>query len=244
MQDLSINLLYKNDKEKELIYTDWEKQLENKVIKFLKREEVSGLKELIYKFFYKMLPTYYANSKIHCLPRKRRSLIDFYIIQRYYLDNPLSMSECADIYFNKIGRQIPRYENEIRKANKNYTESMINNLIQMGYTYYYCPTVERQVFKTTNEYIDLHINRDPVEKQYIDFNLNQFDDYKVSIDIENKIEKIVEEKVKTEFEKEKEILTITMPKFVGSFSYKTNKQIFNQSKLVRKVNIYRKILNR
>lgn len=73
---------------------DFEKHLKYEpLIRFSSIKPVT-LFDLIYYFFGTCEPTYFLNGWLQCSRGKRRSIIDFYQIQRYYLVKPLSFKEC------------------------------------------------------------------------------------------------------------------------------------------------------
>lgn len=106
---------------------------------------ITDLKTLVVGLFYKSLTTIYAHNKLtHCEGDRRRSLIDFYILQKHYLAEPLNIHECADIYFNVLFRgDDKRYE---RYPDMGYTAQMIDNA-KITNKFYYCSTVRRNVLQ-------------------------------------------------------------------------------------------------
>lgn len=124
--------LLENKSEINQLYLDWTKILSKaELLKFAPSYNPRNIIELIDYFFYHQNTTYlYDGSsnleKLQCYSGRRRSLIDFYLIQQYYLEEPLTLEQCSDIYFNKLFR------------------GLIN--IHDNYTYFYCSTVKANVF--------------------------------------------------------------------------------------------------
>lgn len=112
-----------------------------RLIRFATNIKVYNLVELIWAFFYKRLPTYFADSvnTLQTSSGRNRSLIDFYLLQKYYLKHPLSFIQCHKIYFN-----LPREFRFILMDNK------LNPVTKANYknakNFYYCGTVSRNVF--------------------------------------------------------------------------------------------------
>lgn len=204
MYELNTNLrlfLNKPD-EKENIskcLKNWTKLLNNKYIKFkdLNSEKPLTLKEIIYKFFFLKEPTYYINNRTQCSVNRRRSLIDFYMLQNTYLVKPLTMEECYDIYFNKLDRNLDQYQKELIEANmfRKKDSEGITHYVHVNFQYYYCPTVNRNVFRRSDSYNDIvldakrRMNKVTLEEEYKRYNLNIFDDYTGEILLEPKSSK-------------------------------------------------------
>lgn len=106
-----------------------------KLICFYKNIKIYNLLELIYQFFVNKNPTYFINNKLQTPKGRSRSLIDFYLIQKYYLKNPLTLIDCKYIYF-----KLPR----VLFMTKNNGFNSITN--------YFCNTVRRNVFRNTSFY--------------------------------------------------------------------------------------------
>lgn len=100
--------------------------------------------DLVQKFFYDRLATSGVRGGRGCSASRARSLIDFYLIQKYYLEEPLTFEECYDIYFEKLCRFFKSWVIATKKTLR-YSDEIINNLIDSS-KYYYCSTVRRNVF--------------------------------------------------------------------------------------------------
>lgn len=145
---IDVNLLaYKGDPEKLKAAIDALEPLINQERKILfsatDAKRVKDLKTLVVGLFYGFWATIYADNKTsHCSGNRRRSLIDFYMLQKEYLVNPLDIHECADIYFNKLFRFEPtRFASHFgSRYNATQLESAKDS-----YVFYYCSTVKRNV---------------------------------------------------------------------------------------------------
>lgn len=68
------------------------------MLKFHPSLEISTFYDIVYNFFALSQPTYFLNGWLQCPRGKRRSIVDFYQLQRYYLQEPLSFIECFHIF--------------------------------------------------------------------------------------------------------------------------------------------------
>lgn len=119
-------------------------------IKFSDDIKVLDFKDLIIKFFYNKTITFDKEGEVQCISGKRRSIIDFYLIQKYYLEQPLSLKECREIYFD-LDRGIkkvtayftPSFPTKLKKESiKERIDLYYNNNLKN----YYCTNVSRNVF--------------------------------------------------------------------------------------------------
>ena len=143
------------------------------LIRFADNKIITNLLDLVTAFFYTKLVTFNVkdNDKrsdviptrnytfvkdvnCQCSSGRRRSLLDFYLIQKYYLANPMNMERCANIYFNKLERGWKSvnkaYKDMFDKYPGSYrqyaTEELRRKEFDRGFTNYYCTGVQRNVF--------------------------------------------------------------------------------------------------
>lgn len=152
------------------------------LIRFKDNSIVKTFTDLIIAFFYTRLPTFDVKENDYlpivlkvpedsnlvngrncqCNSMRRRSLIDFYLIQKYYLANPMNMERCANIYFNKLDRGledfIPRMMVMYKQYPQSYssfkTEESTKQYHLNNYTLYYCTGVKRNVFNLSRNPAD------------------------------------------------------------------------------------------
>jgi len=185
-----LGLLNKPDSEEKVkeLLSDWTSQLADRTIRFRKDQSPRSFKDLLYKFFYEKIPTYEGRSK-QCDQGRRRSLIDFFMLQKHYLVKPLSIEECYDIYFNRLNRSVDDYAKRLKTMA--YGDIYIQNSIMRELTHYYCPTVKRNVFIKHVPYEPIFYDENyrriikedtrTIDQKYKDDKLDQFDKYDAKI---------------------------------------------------------------
>lgn len=123
---------------------------EHTPIRFALNIKIESFIDLINIFFYQKKITYGLSNKQQCSGERRRSLIDFYLLQQYYLEESLTIEECYDIYIN-----LDRGETELARRIKEHpswyepnlhTEEERDKYILNNYIKYYCTSVKRNVF--------------------------------------------------------------------------------------------------
>lgn len=126
----------------------------------------TSLDDIIDKFFYDKLATSGVRGGRGCSSGRSRSLIDFYLIQKYYLQEPLTFTECHDIYFEKLCRFTKIWAEEAKKTHR-FTDQVITQYIDSS-KYYYCSTVRRNVFTVRQLVAKRHTHPEYVEMvQYL-----------------------------------------------------------------------------
>lgn len=133
------NIKFIKDKPEELenYYKDLTEILDKQGnIRFQGNTVVKSFKDLIIKFFYEKYETRFLDGQLHCYDSKRRSFIDFYLLQKHYLQEPISFKDCVVIYFELI--RCPESYIKQNPTMKKYWADY--------YDYYYCTGVRRNVF--------------------------------------------------------------------------------------------------
>lgn len=147
MYEIDTNFKKLNEEETKQAIIDIEEILNTKsLIKFKDDIEVKSFLDLLDKFFYQKIGTNEIRGTHQCYSDRRRSLIDFYLIQKYYLKRPMNFAKCYDIYFNKLNRNTDKYKKILELFNNVYSDP---NILQ--YKMYYCSTVRRNVFVSYGE---------------------------------------------------------------------------------------------
>lgn len=146
-------------------------QLEGEIlqnINFLYGTKVIDFKDLCWKFFVNKLPTYYGNV-LQCSAGRLRSIIDFYMIQKYYFENYLSLLECVKVYF-----ALDRAKKYSYESNREYFASIKQtiseeklNVFYQSLVNNYCSTVHRNVYTASN------INKISKDEFYESIQLNK-----------------------------------------------------------------------
>ena len=171
----------KTKEQKEQFYKDMTVHQDKlPLIRFSDNTIVKSFYDLINNFFYQRLTTFNISSNdnrskkissmapYQCSSTRRRSLLDFYLIQKYYLENPMSMERCANIYINKLERGLDKYFNNYKETYRrspiNYpgfkTDELINEYILNNNILYYCTTVHRNVFiVSAHSYLTIDFNK-------------------------------------------------------------------------------------
>jgi len=123
-------------------------------IKFSRNIKALSLVDMLNKFFYEKRATLHTvNGSNQCFAGRARSAIDFYLLQKYYLEEPMSMVECWNIYLrlprDKEGyiesyMKNPYFMRDEKDQDKKLAAASLNFHSQVAM--YYCSTVKRQVF--------------------------------------------------------------------------------------------------
>lgn len=125
-------------------------------IKFANEIEIKSLSDIIYYLFIARQATFYVKSgNLQCSTDRRRSIIDLYTLQKYYLETPLSFEQCVDIYLKLFTSDVIINKGinfcKSHKAFSSWSDKKIKEKIIFEGTSqakYYCTTVKRNVFHT------------------------------------------------------------------------------------------------
>lgn len=151
-------LVYKTDGEYQKVQDKLDTE---RLLKFSDDKTPINLLQLIWYFFFKRFPTWYSEdvAKLYSQlgyqtsSNRARSLVDFYLIQKYYLKIPLTFKQCADTYFDAIPRMRwlssgDRYSDKAILI-KQVKSQPIGKQNYRIYTTSYCSTVQRNVFNAS-----------------------------------------------------------------------------------------------